>query len=134
MSREELNLLFQTMDRVFLPRPVSRYIARLISATHPGAAEATGAVNRYMSYGASPRAAIAIAEAARAHALICGRPSVGFEDVKIVAQPVLNHRLLLNYQARFDRMTTSKLVSELLGQLDETGLKLPAGVEVAAKA
>jgi MoxR-like ATPase len=133
MSREELNLLFKTMDRVFLPRPVSRYIARLISATHPGAAEATDAVNRYMSYGASPRAAIAIAEAARAHALISGRPSVGFEDVKMVAQPVLNHRLLLNYQARFDRMTTSKLVSELLGQLDETGLKLPAGVEVAAK-
>jgi MoxR-like ATPase len=133
MSREELSLLFKTMDRVFLPRPVSRYIARLISATHPGAAEATEAVNRYMSYGASPRAAIAIAEAARAHALISGRPSVGFEDVKIVAQPVLNHRLLLNYQARFDRMTTSKLVSELLGQLDETGLKLPAGVEVAAK-
>jgi len=133
MSREELQLLFQTMDRVFLPRPVSRYIARLISATHPGAAEATDAVNRYMSYGASPRAAIAIAEAARAQALISGRPSVGFEDVKIVAQPVLNHRLLLNYQARFDRMTTSKLVGELLGQLDETGLKLPAGVEVAAK-
>jgi MoxR-like ATPase len=134
MSREELSLLFKTMDRVFLPRAVSRYIARLISATHPGAAEATDAVNRYMSYGASPRAAIAIAEAARAHALISGRPSVGFEDVKIVAEPVLNHRLLLNYQARFDRMTTSKLVSELLGQLDETGLKLPAGVEVAAKA
>ena len=133
MSREELQLLFKTMDRVFLPRPVSRYIARLISATHPGAAEATDAVNRYMSYGASPRAAIAIAEAARAHALISGRPSVGFEDVKMVAQPVLNHRLLLNYQARFDRMTTSKLVTELLGQLDETGLKLPPGVEVAGK-
>ena len=133
MSREELQLLFTTMDRVFLPRPVSRYIARLISATHPGAAEATDAVNRYMSYGASPRAAIAIAEASRAHALISGRPSVGFEDVKMVAQPVLNHRLLLNYQARFDRMTTSKLVTELLGQLDETGLKLPQGVEVAGK-
>ena len=131
MERQELETLFQTMARMYLPRPVSRYIARLVSASHPGAAEATEPVNRYVSYGASPRAAIAIAEAARAHALIAGRPSVGFEDVKVVAPPVLNHRLILNYQARFDRMTTSKLVVELLGQLDETGLNLPKDVEVA---
>jgi MoxR-like ATPase len=130
MERSQLETLFQTMARIYLPRPVSRYIARLISATHPGAAEATEPVNRYVSYGASPRAAIAIAEAARAHALISGRPSVGFEDVKVVAQPVLNHRLILNYQARFDRLTPSKLVAELLGRLDETGLSLPKDVEL----
>ncbi len=94
-----------TMGKIYLPHPVSRYIARLVSATHPGGVEATEPVNKYVSYGASPRAAIAIAEAARAHALVAGRPSVGFEDVKVVAQPVLNHRLILNYQARFDRMT-----------------------------
>ncbi|HKI68176.1 MAG TPA: MoxR family ATPase, partial [Verrucomicrobiae bacterium] len=132
MERHELDLSFQTMERIYLPRPVSRYVARLVSATHPGAAEATEPVNRYVSYGASPRAAISIAEAARGHALLAGRPSVGFEDVKAVAQPVLNHRLILNYQARFDRMTTSKLVAGLVGQLDETGLNLPKDVEVAA--
>jgi MoxR-like ATPase len=130
MDRAQLETLFQTMNRIYLPRPVSRYIARLVSATHPGSEEATEAVTRYVSYGASPRAAIAIAEAARAHALIAGRPTVGFEDVKVVAEPVLNHRLLLNYQARFDRMTPSRLVQELLGQMDETGLKLPGDVEL----
>jgi MoxR-like ATPase len=114
-----------------MPAPVSRYIARLVSATHPGSAEAPGPVNSYVTYGASPRAAIAIAEAARAHALVAGRPSVGFEDVKVVTPPVLNHRLILNYQARFDRMTPSKLVTELISQLDETGLNLPKDVELA---
>jgi MoxR-like ATPase len=118
------------MDRIYLPKPVSRYIARLVSATHPGTPEASEAVTRYVSYGASPRAAIAIAEAARAHALVAGRPTVGFEDVKVVAEPVLNHRLLLNYQARFDRMSPSRLVQELLGQMDETGLKLPGDVQL----
>ena len=55
-----------------------------------------------------------------------------FEDVfEVVAQPVLNHRLILNYQARFDRVTASKLVTELVGQLDETGLNLPKGFELA---
>jgi MoxR-like ATPase len=125
MSRAELELLFQTMDRIYLPRPVARYIARLVSATHPGSPEATAAVNRYVSYGASPRAAIAIAEAARAQALVSGRATVGFEDAKLVAAPVMNHRLLLNYQARFDGTTPSRLIGELLGQLDEAGLKLP---------
>jgi MoxR-like ATPase len=132
MERGELETLFQIMGRIYLPKPVARYVARLVSATHPGAAEATEPVNRYVSYGASPRAAIAIAEAARALALVAGRPSVGFEDVKTVAQPVLNHRLILNYQARFDRMTAARLVTELIGQLDETGLKLPRDVELAA--
>jgi MoxR-like ATPase len=131
MDREDLELLFKTMSRIYLPRPVSRYIARLVSATHPGAAEATEPVNRYVSYGASPRAAIAIAEAARAHALVSGRPSVGFEDVKAVAPSVLNHRLILNYQARFDRFSPSKLVAELLKALDEVGLELPKDVELA---
>lgn len=131
MERHELETLFQTMGRIYLPRPVSRYISRLVSATHPGGTEAPAVVGQYVSYGASPRAAIAIAEAARGHALVCGRPSVGFEDVKAVVQPVLNHRLILNYQARFDRMTPSKLVAELLSRLDETGLNLPEDVAVA---
>jgi MoxR-like ATPase len=132
MERAGLESLFQIMGRIYLPMPVARYIARLVSATHPGSAEATGPVTKYITYGASPRAAIAIAEAARGHALVNGRPSVGFEDVKAVAQPVLNHRLILNYQARFDRMTASKIVAELLVQLDETGLNLPQDVELAA--
>jgi MoxR-like ATPase len=131
LERGQLEMLFQIMGRIYLPRPVSRYIARLVAATHPGATEATEAVNRYISYGASPRAAIAIAEAARAQALVAGRPSVGFEDVKTVTPPVLNHRLILNYQARFDRMSTTKLVVELLEQLDEAGLNLPKDVELA---
>ena len=132
LESAQLHALFATMERIYLPRPVSRYIARLVAATHPGSPEAGEAVNKYVSYGASPRAAIAIAEAARGHALIAGRPTVGFDDVKQVAPPVLNHRIILNYQARFDRFDTSALVQGLLKSLDETGLKLPADVQVEA--
>jgi MoxR-like ATPase len=134
MEPAQLQSLFVIIGKIYLPRPVSRYIARLVSATHPGGAEAVDSVNKYVSYGASPRAAIAIAEAARAHAFLAGRPSVGFEDVKAVTPPVLNHRLILNYQARFDRMTASKLITELLGQLDETGLNLPKDVALKGMA
>ncbi|MFW5798669.1 MAG: AAA family ATPase, partial [Planctomycetota bacterium] len=93
MTANQLQRLFEFMDDIVLPRPVSRYISRLVAATHPEGAEATPHVRDYVSYGASPRAAIAMAEASRAVALIAGRPSVGFEDVRIVAPPVLNHRI-----------------------------------------
>jgi MoxR-like ATPase len=132
MEPEHLQLLFRTMDRIFLPKPVSRYIARIVAATHVGAAEAPEPVNRYVAYGASPRAAIAIAEAARGHALLAGRPTVGFEDVKAVVPPVLNHRIILNYQARFDRVDTTRVISGLVVSLNEAGLKLPEDVALAA--
>jgi len=130
MTAEQLNELFGVMDRIFLPKPVGRYIARLVSATHPGNAEATGDVEQYVSYGASPRAAIAMAEAARAQALIAGRPTVGFEDVRAIAAAVLNHRMILNYKSRFDKVTTYNVIDGLLQSLDETGLNLPGDVEL----
>ena len=129
-SRDDLTYLFSVMERIFLPKPVAGYIARLVAATHPDNTEATESVKKYVQYGTSPRAAIAMGEAARAHALVNGRPTVGFEDVAAVAKPVMNHRLILNYQARFDRMDTGAVLGNLLDQLDETGLDLPSDVSL----
>jgi MoxR-like ATPase len=134
LQPEQLEMLFGVMERIFLPGPVSNYIARLVAATHPESAEAVEPVRNYVSYGASPRAAIAMAEAARAKALIAGRPTVGFEDVRAVAPAVLNHRVILNYKARFDNFTTGMLIGQLLKQLDETGVSLPSGISLKEKA
>jgi MoxR-like ATPase len=131
MDADQLRALFEVMDRVFLPRPVSRYIARLVAASHPKAATAPEAVATYVAHGASPRAAIALAESARAMALLAGRPTVGFEDVAAVAAPVLNHRLILNYKARLDMVDTFAVVRELLASLDAAGLDLPGDIAVA---
>ena len=131
MSAEQLRDVFRVMDRIFLPRPVARFIARLVAATHASAAEAPPLVKAYVAFGASPRAAIAIAEAARAAALLAGRPTVGFSDVRTVAPPVLNHRLILNYKARLDTVDTFAVVRELLSKTDEAGLNLPRDLTVA---
>jgi len=130
LSPEELSRLFGVMERMFLPRAVSRYISRLTAASHPGSAEATADVNAYVTYGASPRAAISMAEAARAYALLEGRPSVGFEDVRSIAPAVMNHRLILNYKARFDQIGELAIVQGLLDSLDEAGMDLPADVKI----
>ena len=132
MNADALRLVFEVMDRVYLPAPVSRYISRMVAATHPSSNEATGLVRQYVVYGASPRAAIAIAEAARGYALIAGRPTVGFEDVKSVGAAVLNHRLVLNYKARFDQVDSFAIIESLRSGMDETGLNLPAEIEIAS--
>lgn len=132
MTRDELGALFALMDRIRLPDAVARYIARLVAATHPTHREAVAPVKAYVQYGASPRAAIALAEAARALALIAGRPTAGFEDVRLAAGPALNHRLILNHQARFDRVGPMTVIKALLEGLDPAGLELPRGVALEA--
>ncbi|MBQ6471076.1 MAG: AAA family ATPase [Victivallales bacterium] len=125
LSREWLEQLFAMMERIELSEAVASYIARLVAATHPGGAGASEEVNRCVTYGASPRAAIAMAEAARASALLAGHPTVGFADVRRVAPPVLAHRLILNYQARLEKLTASSLVAHLLATVEAAGFAWP---------
>ncbi len=130
MPAETLRLCFDAVSRIVLPRPVAAWIARLVAASHPDAPTAPEDIRKYVRYGASPRAAIAMAEAARAVALLDGRPSVGFDDVRSVAVPVLNHRLIPSYQARLDHRTPASLAESLLSSVSESGLDLPDSVRV----
>ena len=119
-----LTELFATVDRVFLPRAVAAYAARLVAATHPGVGGGD-VVDRYVKFGASPRGAIAIAQAARANALMSGKPNVGFDDVRAIATPALAHRIVLDYQARLDKVDGRTVVANLLESVDEVGEALP---------
>lgn len=130
VSAEELEQLFTAVDQVHLPQAVGNYIARLVSASHPGCAEAPEEARRFVKYGASPRAAIAIAATSRAAALLAGKPSVGFADVRRVAPAALSHRILLDYAARLEGWTPQKLVARLLEAVPEVGRAIPEDVAV----
>ena len=108
LGRESLERALDTVGKVLLPEAVANWIGRLVAATHSA---------KYVTCGASPRAAIAMAESARALALMDGRPSVGFDDVRKVAFPVLNHRLILDYRAKLDGVDARSVVE---GVLDST--------------
>jgi MoxR-like ATPase len=133
VSAEELDALFSIMNRIYLPGPVAEYIARLVNATNPTSNTANRMVKEFVQYGASPRAAIAVAETARGVALLAGRPSVGFEDVREVLVPALNHRVLLNYKARFEGLTTATLLEEIKKSIKETDLGLTDELVVEAE-
>ncbi|CAM2007294.1 AAA family ATPase [Acanthopleuribacter pedis] len=131
LSQHQMDQLGALIDHIFLPRPVSRYISTLVAASHPDHAQAPSLIRDYVAYGASPRAAIAIAEAARCHALLSGRPTVGFEDVVPVALSALNHRIIPNYQGRVEGIAGEPLVARYLAEMDPKKLTLPDGVSVA---
>ena len=126
---EELARLFTAVDAIYLPRAVAAFIARLVEATHPLSSLASERVRTYVRHGASPRAAIAIGEAARAHALLGGKPNVGFDDVREVAVPAIAHRLVLDYRARLDGLSASDLVRSLLEEISELEEEPPGGLD-----
>ena len=118
ISPDELKTLIANVDQVHLPEGVASWIARLVAASQPveGSPET---VSRFVRYGASPRAAIAMADTARAAALLAGKPNVGFDEVRRVAHSVLEHRLILDYSARMEGCTTTTVVDELLKSIPE---------------
>ncbi|CAM2067200.1 AAA family ATPase [Sulfidibacter corallicola] len=130
LSREELAKLFGVLEHIFVPKPVCQFISRLVAASHPEHPLAPALVKENVSFGASPRAAIAIAEAVRALALIEGRPTAGFEDVRVVAESALNHRLILKYQAKVNGVTSRDLIQALLAEITQDDLTLPKGVSL----
>jgi len=129
LSAEELTRLFELTDRVHLPQAVSGYIARLVSATHADRAESPADVQKFVRFGASPRAAIALASTARAAGLLAGKPSVGFDEVRLVAPSALGHRLILDYAARLEGWTPLKMVDRLLEEVPEVPRDLPEDLQ-----
>lgn len=128
IGREEFSALLALVRRVHLPEVVADYIARLVHATQPGVSAASAGVR----FGASPRAALALAAAARARGLRHGRPHCSFEDVQAAARSVLGHRIILDHAARLDGVTTAGVVEKLLAEIPAQPKPLP-GTLAAAK-
>ncbi len=127
MGASEFRELLGLARRVHVPESVAGYIARLVHATHPGESAAAAGVR----YGASPRAALALAAASKARGLRHGRPHASFEDVQAVARPVLAHRILLDHGARLDGVTPAQVVDRLLEEVTVQTTPLPASLAAA---
>ena len=115
VSREEILAFQRVVRRVPVADAVTRYAVRLVRLTRPGESGAPEFITQWVSYGASVRAAQALILGAKARALLQGRVHVSFDDVKALALPVLRHRVLLNFQAQSEKVTTDLLISKLLG-------------------
>jgi MoxR-like ATPase len=107
---------FQRLVRkVPVSEPVLRYAVNLVRTSRPGPDGATpDFIRKWVSYGASVRAAQYLTLGAKARSLMAGRYHVGFDDIRALAKPVLRHRILTNFHAESERVTTDRLVEQLL--------------------
>jgi MoxR-like ATPase len=113
VSRAEILAFQRVVRRLPIADAVTRYAVRLVRTSRPGEG-APDFIKQYVSYGASVRAAQALVLGAKARALLQGRANASFEDVRALARPVLRHRVLVNFQAQSERVTTDSLVAKLL--------------------
>lgn len=127
LDGEQMHKLLDLARQIAMPEAVAHYIGRLVFATQPGESEAS----RGVRYGASPRAALGLAAAAKARALRQGRPYCSFEDVREVAHPVLVHRILIDHMARLDGLDAAAVVGNLLEEIPAQQKPLPASLSAA---
>lgn len=107
----------RVVDDVYIDAKIKNYIVDLVLATRDPAAHGLEDLARYVDFGASPRASIYLALAARAMAFIHGRGYVAPEDVKAIGRDVLRHRVLITYEAEAADMSVEDILQQLFDRM-----------------
>jgi MoxR-like ATPase len=119
MDGNEIRKWQQLVREVLVAPPVQDYAIRLVLATHPGGEFAAADTNRYLRFGASPRAAQALVLAGKVRALLEGRYNVSFEDIRKVYLPALRHRILLNFEAQAENIPSDTVLAGIMNEVKE---------------
>jgi MoxR-like ATPase len=118
LERERLLALREVADAVYLDAKIRGYILDLVTATRDPRSAGLRELTDLIAYGASPRATLYLARAAKAMALVRGRGYVIPEDVKELAADVLRHRIILTYEAEAEEKTAEDLIRRLFEQVE----------------
>ena len=105
-------------DGVYLDAKVEDYIVNVVFATREPAVHKLEHLEKLIDYGASPRATIFLAKAAKVHAFMAGRAYVTPQDVKTIGPDILRHRLIISYEAEAREMTADDIIQEIFNTVD----------------
>jgi len=114
VSGADLVAFQRLVRRVPVADPVVRYALSLVRTSRPKAKNAPDSVKKWVAFGASVRAAQYLVLGAKARALTSGRYHVSYDDIRTMAHPVLRHRVLMNFRAESEGITTDSIIDELL--------------------
>jgi MoxR-like ATPase len=114
VSGEDLIGFQRLVRRVPVADPILRYALSLVRTSRPKAPNAPDSVKKWVAFGASVRAAQYLVLGAKARALTNGRYHVSFDDIRAMAHPVLRHRVLVNFRAESEGISTDSIIDELL--------------------
>ncbi len=119
ITRQMILDMQHVVRRVIVARPIASYAVRLVRATRPPETDTPEFVRHYLTWGAGPRACQALLLGAKARALLDGRANVSIDDVRDLAKPVLRHRLVTNFTAESENVSTDDVIDRLIEQLPE---------------
>jgi MoxR-like ATPase len=114
LTRERLLELMKLVREVPVASHVKDYAVRLVLGTHPKTETAVAIANQYLRFGCSPRGGQTLLLAGKVRALTQGRFNVSFDDLQAVARAALRHRLILNFEAEAEGITTDHIIAQLL--------------------
>ena len=114
VSGEDLVAFQRLVRKVPVAEPVLRYALDIVRASRPKAKDSADFVNKWVAFGGSVRAAQYLVLGGKARALTSGRYHVSFEDIRALAHPVLRHRVLTNFHAQSEGVTSDMIVDRLL--------------------
>lgn len=117
LTKEDIYDIRDQINKVKISESLERYIIELVFATRKPLEYKLNEQAQYIQFGASPRASINLNLASKAAAYFEGRDYVLPEDIKEVALDVMNHRILLNYEAEADNVTTAQIIKAILGKV-----------------
>ncbi|MFT3840348.1 MAG: MoxR family ATPase [Myxococcaceae bacterium] len=117
LSPQQIMQLQDLVRKVPVPDHVVQYAVKLVRATRPNETGSLDFVNHYVSWGAGPRASQYLVLGAKARAILGGRFAASVDDVRALALPVLRHRVLPNFTAESEGMSSVKLVKQLLDKV-----------------
>ena len=119
LNAKDIIALQQLVRRVPVPRHVVEYAVRLARATRPDGEQAPQFIKDWVNWGAGPRASQYLILGAKTRAILRGRYTPECEDVRAVARPVLRHRIITNFNAEADGITTIDIITRLLAEIPE---------------
>ena len=111
---DDIQYFQQLIREIPVTDHVLEYAVKLASKTRPNSEFATEAVNKYISWGAGPRASQFLVLGAKCHAAVTGKYAPDIEDVQAVAEPILRHRIVRNYRAEAEGLSIEKIIKDLL--------------------
>ena len=128
-NAQELLEMREVAKEIPVANEVMDYAMRLVIATQPESEAPAKISKKYLRYGASPRAAQALITAAKVRALMNGRYNVSYEDLNVLALPVLRHRIKANFEAITEHITTDDIINGIIKELNNKGGVIPSDKE-----
>ena len=118
LSKRDISSTQNEINKISVSESIENYIIEIVFATRNPSLVKLDDLTNYISFGASPRASINLSLAAKANAFFNNRDYVTPDDIKEIAYDVLNHRMILNYEAEAEGITSQEIIKKILDRVE----------------